>query len=517
MENRINLMFKHRRNLKAGRIAPVVFVMLLMFSYSFDAEAGPFRQFGFDSSAIAGGNSDIAYGDSYGVLYSNPALMSRFEPKLGAEFYLIKPNLNVDLMSRPDNADIPMILYGMENADGFKNKPLATSTLRNKRSDSRVEDVQTYVGVGVTHSFGIKGFRVGGIMVVPMFDMVTIQSHFSDEREQYFSNKLHYTRFGEWQPKFTGILGVSYSPIKYISLGLALQGTASTVAGLDIYIPEAVSQNYMLVNDKIIMAGKIRPIIGVQAEPLDFLSIGVTWRMESYMDIQGQGQLSLFSDNYSAGDVGEKFVPRRAESKFNMAIDYEPMELSTGVGFKMDGWVAQATFTWNRWSEFLDMHAERPQEAARFAPVNQGDPRVNGDHYKWSDTISATAGLSYQYFSWAKAKIGGGYYPSPTPPQTGRTNYVDSDVWCMALGHDFQWGDLPFHTAFAFQLWMMTPREVNKDPNQIPDEFQDNARDSKKGEPISAAQGLQTNNPGYPGYGLEGWLMVMNVSITYIF
>jgi hypothetical protein len=38
--------------------------------------------------------------------------------------------------------------------------------------------------------------------------------------------------------------------------------------------------------------------------------------------------------------------------------------------------------------------------------------------------------------------------------------------------------------------------------------------DGRTGVPIPQSAGLQTNNPGYPGFSSEGWLFGAGVSIT---
>jgi hypothetical protein len=48
-------------------------------------------------------------------------------------------------------------------------------------------------------------------------------------------------------------------------------------------------------------------------------------------------------------------------------------------------------------------------------------------------------------------------------------------------------------------------RKINNpnDPENVQDEFPDDAVDSR-GRPIASAAGLQTNNPGWPGFGSAG-------------
>jgi hypothetical protein len=47
--------------------------------------------------------------------------------------------------------------------------------------------------------------------------------------------------------------------------------------------------------------------------------------------------------------------------------------------------------------------------------------------------------------------------------------------------------------------------EVNLAPNRVKDELPDDAQIS--GEPVASAAGLQTNNPGWPGFTSGGWIL----------
>jgi hypothetical protein len=58
---------------------------------------------------------------------------------------------------------------------------------------------------------------------------------------------------------------------------------------------------------------------------------------------------------------------------------------------------------------------------------------------------------------------------------------------------------------------------VNKDPSMIRDEFPDDARTLIGGEAMPEAAGLQTNNPGFPGFTISGFSLAGAASLTYLF
>jgi hypothetical protein len=55
------------------------------------------------------------------------------------------------------------------------------------------------------------------------------------------------------------------------------------------------------------------------------------------------------------------------------------------------------------------------------------------------------------------------------------------------------------------------------DPSLVIDEFPDSAVDVRRQEPVSQALGLQTNNPGWPGYQSSGWLWGAGFSLELLY
>ena len=106
--------------------------------------------------------------------------------------------------------------------------------------------------------------------------------------------------------------------------------------------------------------------------------------------------------------------------------------------------------------------------------------------------------------------------PSPAPPQTGRSNYVDNNRLSGSLSGElaFTAWDSPLQVGVVVQAHHLLPRHhtklptptddsgANLAPDLVKDEVPDDAQVS--GEPLEGAEGLQTNNPGWPGFGSEG-------------
>ena len=70
--------------------------------------------------------------------------------------------------------------------------------------------------------------------------------------------------------------------------------------------------------------------------------------------------------------------------------------------------------------------------------------------------------------------------------------------------------------SIGLQLHRLLPRSTTKrDDAAFPvrDEFPDEAYDVFTGKPFDEAVGLQTNNPGWPGWKSSGWLLGAGVSL----
>src|SRR5262249_44490569 len=156
---------------------------------------------------------------------------------------------------------------------------------------------------------------------------------------------------------------------------------------------------------------------------------------------------------------------------------------------------------------------------AKFPPSPYNTVANDTSGYAFSDTIALQAGAQWQWARQWEASAGAAWYPTPVPAQTGRTNFVDSALLGFSLGerYDFRMFEKRFAISVAMQLFLMMKRTTYKDPSQIVDEFPDAARTLESKRPMPEAQGLQTNNPGFPGYEAGGYMATASVSLSHFF
>ena len=164
-----------------------------------------------------------------------------------------------------------------------------------------------------------------------------------------------------------------------------------------------------------------------------------------------------------------------------------------------------ASLTWMNWSTYEDRHGQEPGS-------------IYGTDYGWGDTLIYSVGIRHQYKK-VRAYVDWQYAPTPVPAQTGRSNYVDNDCYGVAFGGDFEAtvGGVRLRPGLQLVAYRLAWRNVTKNDANVTDELPDDARSSATGDPIAGAKGLQTNNPGWPGFGSQGWVYGGNVSLSVLF
>ena len=193
-------------------------------------------------------------------------------------------------------------------------------------------------------------------------------------------------------------------------------------------------------------------------------------------------------------------------SGVSFVLDYVPWQLGAGAAYDVvksgkDTVTLAGSALYGRWSDYVDRHGDRPLPA-----------------YPWQDTITGAGGVRY-----AHGPVGTfldlQYKPTPVPFQTGRSNYVDNDRLGAAVGADYTFPvlDTPMHLGAELQTHYLLPRHQSKlkppdapdgrvhTPALVRDEVPDDA--VVIDEPLAGRSGLQTNNPGFPGFGSSGFIV----------
>jgi hypothetical protein len=490
-------------------------------SYATTARANSFDSFGYDVESASLAGSTMAYGRSLGVLHTNPALLPAVPNQVQVGLSFISPHLYAHLLPKPSSTDVPISIYdsNLGTVAGLQDRALPTVELPNKRGDTNVSGFSTDLAFGLATDLGVKRLRLAGLIQLPLTggqSDSSVSTHYDDEREAGFSNRVTFTRFGQWDRIVAAVAGVGYDVTSWFSAGVSFQLAAAATARLKIYVPDAAVQSYSQSNMDTKVSISWRPVAGIRLTPLKWATLGVIWRDESYFSVDGTSEVTLW--NYHE-PLPDKTVLKRSNQSFPIVFGFEPMEVSVALGARRGPVTAQVAATWQRWSTYLSAHHEKPEEAAAFPPSPLSNTTFDTSPYRFHNTVALQSGVSFQLSRAVEVNFGGAYYPSPVPPQTGRTNFVDSSILGLTTGQRFEFKAFgrSFVLALGVQVWRMIERTTNKDATKIVDEFPDASRTLQSNRPMPEAQGLQTNNPGFPGYRAGGYALAGGLSLSYLF
>ena len=479
-----------------------VFVTEVQASPPFDLTGDTANQGGLQARTIPGGS---------GAAYFNPALLIDGKAEATAGFMLISQHYAITLDGRPGTQfAIEENLENAAHAGGmrFDNYPIATNTLqfgrmgtarkpaflaRPRQGAGSGEGTQTYEVVGLVVKLFESRVALGMHALIPNGQFTKMRAFWNDEREQYFSNSLHPELYSDRMTAVSLALGLGIKLTERLSIGagatLALR--ASVVA--PTYVVDAGKLDQILIDMNANVDVGVTPHFGVSYRPIDRLRLTATAHAPQQVEL-GTSFTFLLATGVEQSS-GVTFV-----------LDYTPWQLGLGAAFDIiqttqQTLTAAATLVYATWSTYIDRHGTKPTP-----------------DYAWSDTFSPTLGLRYR-IDRVNLMLDANYTPTPVPLQRGRTNYVDNDRISGTLGGEYSVPVMGTNIRFGLQaqvhhlLWRHqqkydTPTRPDGqvvDPERVRDELPDDAQIS--GEPVPSAPGLQTNNPGWPGFSSGGWML----------
>lgn len=432
-------------------------------------------------------------------VYFNPALMPWVDGAFQLGAFAFVQELDISLSARPPGVDIDASIYRARarTASGGSERlglrPLPTAELPTARGTTDLSDRQTYVALGMVRHVLARRLSFGLYALFPLNQFQAQRPFFNDEREQYFSNSLHFERFEDRIDNAVFVFALAGRPIPQLSLGAGLTlSTASRIRNV-LYVPDAADQSTAHLNAEVFIETGVVPHFAVVGQPIDNLTLSATVHLGHENRSGGRSLIRFW--NYDYPDGGDAVV-----QEFENTYGFEPLRAAFGARYDQPettsvGWSVSGLLTWARWSTYRDRHAERPRPG-------------------WHDTFAGAAAAT---LTTAGHTVGLdiAFWPSPVPPQTGRRNDVDNHRLGVATG----WrmvrpvGPVRLQWGVQAQFQALLPRSVDKDPgaaDPVVDEFPD-AVDFLTGDPLPLSAGLQTNNPGYPGFESAGWLLGIGV------
>ncbi|HPV21890.1 MAG TPA: hypothetical protein PK102_09700, partial [bacterium] len=359
--------------------------------------------------------------------------------------------------------------------------------------------------VGAVKSIIKNWLGAGVYALIPVAGIQTQEPFFNDEREQYFSNSLHFELYGDRLKQFSMAFALGGKVGDFLKLGAGLSVSTYTVTQNRVFVPDGTDPKTQIINSKMKVGSSVSPYFSFVANP--FLGFNLTGtfhfpRNTGVVELNNEMQVW----NWDYGDDSKKYLAASS----TMTAGYQPIKLSIGMyyDFVVAGYTISpmAAFEWSRWSTYVNRHGERPLD-------------------KWDDVFSGMGGLHVKHRQ-RKAAIDLAYIPSPVPAQDGRENYVDNDRLGFSVGYTEYFhfesfsigGGINSSVQWLLKKTETKDKERSEEDGGLVDEFPDDAvnyADMAAGFPT--AKGLQTNNPGFPGWESSGFVMGIGISVEVLY
>jgi hypothetical protein len=440
-----------------------------------------------------GGNALTArlFSRNAGAAYFNPALLPDATFKLEAGFFGLVTRGTIRLKTRPPGSDVPTSVYDTTVVG------MATADLPNLRSNTDENDHVLYAAVGLVRPLAGKYLVFGFYSLLPVNSFLDERGFFADEREQYFSNQLHFEQLGDRLSATSFAFALGSQLNEWLSVGAGIDIAVVTHSNMAVYMPNAADQSNVYLDPDIHTNSKFKPYLGAVFRPSPRVVLTATAHLGTSNDTNGQNQVRMRGYQYPV--PGPNYIPQ----VYTLTQGNEPTRIGLGASLAsrrpVEGgrpaWEVGLVAVGERWSQYRDRHGEIPAD-------------------DWHNTVTVVAGGN---FAWRQQRFSFdlGYVPSPVPDQTGRSNYVDNSRIVSSasiespvrlLGREIEAGFYLFGSVFI-------PRSVDKDPSRIIDEFPDDTTYISTGLPAVGREDLQTNNPGYPGFDSHGYMFGAGFSL----
>jgi hypothetical protein len=289
--------------------------------------------------------------------------------------------------------------------------------------------------------------------------------------------------------------------MNWLSIGVGASVMPDAFTRNFIYMNDAARQDEVDLNVGLKTTTQWRLTGGLLITPNEQSRVGVSYRDEQYMKIQGVNEVQV------RGLQGSPSYP--FEQRLYIVSDYSPRQFTFAGSWRGDRVSFSADLVYIAWSGFLDSHGHRQD---------------------FSDTWNPRLGFEYSLGLGHDLRGGVGWSPTPIPEQRGRSNFVDNDRYMASIGsgHLIELGGRKLKLGWHFQFHGLIGRAHRKvvpevvevcaqDSRSICDEVSDDTIDPVTGQLSASAAGLQTGNPGFPGYSSGGWLIQTGVDVTWEF
>ncbi len=512
------------------KLSRALFAIAALTLVAETAEASPLME--HTGALIGQGDFNARHSESGpAAAYFNPAFLTRSKTGVSVGTFVLADRIRITLGSREGlGVDVPSYPDGLQFEHEGRTVPFDRLTLptrdlylgctieqnpcapRPRQAAGSSNETRGYALVGLVNQIFGPQLVAGVYAMLPLSQYTTARSFFVDEREQFFSNILHPEFYADRLTAPSLAVGIGSQLFERFAVGVSFTIALQNRAAAGVYVPDAGNQrDTLLLTTDVSVIANTATHLGVTYEPWDAFTFSATAHSPSRF-----GLVTQFSNLLPNGD--EQIATRGA------VHDYMPWLFSLGAEHRFQGGAVDYTVVggavFGLWSSYLNRQGERPLPG-----------------YEFRDTISPSFGVRAETGP-VRVATDLMFQPSPVPEQTGRTNYVDNHRLTGALGGEYDFeiaghrvsvgAHVQAHWLLRRQHQKLTPDTSRAnanplspdygqgiDPSLVRDELPDGIEDAlRPGKPYEPAQGLQTNNPGYPGYESDGYLLGGGVYVT---
>jgi hypothetical protein len=452
-----------------------------------------------------GGAQGVVSGGSPASTYFNPAMLVGAGDSVTMSFLMVSAQIGVSL-DRRSGGEVPRIVgaRGINGADGkpIPNDVVPTQWLRNGCDAGTAKDecpapgfparprqrhptdksARTYVVLGLVKQIVPDRFAIGMYGILPVRTFTSARAFYADEREALFSNSLHPELYGDRLTAVSLVFGAAFKVIPSLSIGAGVSLGLLNAATASTYVRDQSDYDTLLLNNSVQTAVNVSPTLGARWMPRDWVRIGGSLQSPQSFVIETEIAAT---------------VPSGTESRTTRRDVFHYMPWAIRFGAEVDALRGPhtvsltASMNYALWSNYLDRHGNKPA--------------VYGEEYAFHDTLSGAVGVRWAHQR-VRVYLDGQYVPTPVPLQTGRSNYVDNTRVGAVLGGDIDLGIGGIHAGLQLFGHRLLSRHQKKDASKIRDELPDDAVFADSFDAVPGAGGLQTNNPGFPGFSSSGWV-----------
>jgi hypothetical protein len=464
---------------------PAIYGLVGLMVQVAPVEASPFDLYGAGArgSAMAAQTADAA---GAAALYYNVAALTRSSAGVTFGAAVGFDQASILLHDRPAGYDIPNL--------GSQTPTIPSELELRPRSDTNGLGTFYTMTIGAVTNLGTERFRAGMLLAMPVGGAAS--TWFVDERERLFSNRLHWSVIGERARRMDIELGLAWEPLDRISFGAGMTLLPSVRVDNDVYVANPTDQENVDINLTQSTGLDWGFTLGALWEVTETIRIGLAYRHDVGFGISGENELQI----RGLEDEDEGYPTFQT---LELQPNGSPAIASLGGAADIGRATVSADLIWTRWSRWVDTH---------------------GVHAGFEDTVSPRMGLEYASSDNTDLRLGFGYDPTPVPEQDGRTNHVDNDRFRTSVGarHGFTIADRSLEVSWFLQFHLLPQRETNKREllawpgcgagvESLCDEVRDDLTDPRTGNPVDGVEGLQTGNPGFPGWVSGGWLAAAGI------